>query len=259
MLRATCLKRIEEPTQTVQPVIPGERLKNTNITVLSAEEMDYDPAIEELAMKILADYDILRELIGIMRTAMQKGTRKFYYYMQHKTEKERETICNLIKQMIGIVAEYNYDESCCLLSGGLQMTPRAKDFINGKFMEIAIGALTEKVVNLLAVSRNVDHYKVQRNVIVSDGVHKNEIDLLITLGNEIFFVEIKSGACFRDYERYHTLGLRYGVIPDRILLVNSDITKEEAARIKYFCSYYASSLSTYITTLQTMLLNGMEE
>lgn len=259
MLRATCLKRIEEPTQKVQPTIPGERLENTNITVLSAEEMDYDPAIEGLAMKILADYDMLRELIGIMRTTMLKGKREFYYSMKHKTEKEKEVICNLIRQMIGIVAEYNYDESSCLLSGRLQLTPRALGFINGKFMEIAIGTLTEKVVNLLAISRNVDNYKVQRNVIVSDGVHKNEIDLLITLGNKIFFVEVKSGACFRDYERYRTLGLRYGVIPDRILLVNSDITQEEAKRIKYFCSYYASSLSTYITTLQTMLLNETEE
>ena len=82
----------------------------------------------------------------------------------------------------------------------------------------------------------------------------HEIDLMFSIGEQVFGMEQKSGLNFSDYDHYRKIGEWLGIIPDHYLLLNSNLTEDYAVGcIQYFHRYYISSLANYQKVLKAML------
>lgn len=71
---------------------------------------------------------------------------------------------------------------------------------------------------------------------------KNEFDIVIEWNGIAYVVEVKSGKQFNAWGSLLEIGKEYGIIPDRLLLVDSYLPNERANRIESFCRYYVCNL-----------------
>lgn len=55
-------------------------------------------------------------------------------------------------------------------------------------------------------------------------------------------IEIKSGKHFRDFDKLARIGREYGIVPNRLLLVQNYLTTEQMETVEYFCEYYCTNL-----------------
>ena len=58
----------------------------------------------------------------------------------------------------------------------------------------------------------------------------------------LYVIEVKSGKKFEAWGTLAGTGKKYGIVPDRLLLVDSYLSDVKARRIESFCRYYVSSL-----------------
>lgn len=58
----------------------------------------------------------------------------------------------------------------------------------------------------------------------------------------VYVIEIKSGKQFRDYDKLARIGREYGIVPNRLLLVQNYLTTEQMETVEYFCEYYCANL-----------------
>ena len=56
-------------------------------------------------------------------------------------------------------------------------------------------------------------------------------------------MEVKSGKHFNSWGDLLEVGKDYGIVPDRLLLVDSYLSDIQANRIESFCKYYVSNLN----------------
>lgn len=254
MIKAMALKVVEPNVSKEESNIK----RYGKMELISYDTEKYSPAIEEISMKMVYMHKQIKEMLNQIRNNMFAKKSDFHFSLEENTEEERRKILELFQAMQGVICDYYYNENTYIFSGNVSLSNKAINFLNGKYMEIAIGRLTDNILQILSVKYHQE-YAIKRNVVVSDGISRNEFDLMIEFGKNIYVVEIKSGKNFRDYYKYYYLGKRYGVVPDRILLVNSYLEQAQTELIEYFCEYYVSTLENYGDKLTEMLLKGMEE
>lgn len=125
------------------------------------------------------------------------------------------------------------------------LSPKALMFINGQYMEIAIRKVVGDVLTKLE-KKYGKQFKLYANTKVAtvDGKLKNEFDLIIENVTDalVYVIEIKSGKQFRDYDKLARIGREYGIVPNRLLLVQNYLTTEQMETVEYFCEYYCANL-----------------
>lgn len=154
--------------------------------------------------------------------------------------KERQvSSIDLCQNLYGVIAEVRYCEDCEMLHGRLVLSPKALMFINGQYMEIAIRKVVGDVLTKLE-KKYGKQFKLYANTKVAtvDGklIIENVTDALV------YVIEIKSGKQFRDYDKLARIGREYGIVPNRLLLVQNYLTTEQMETVEYFCEYYCANL-----------------
>ena len=132
-----------------------------------------------------------------------------------------------------------------MLRGRLVLSSKALMFINGQYMEIAIRKVVGDVLAKLE-KKHGKQFKLYANTKVAtvDGKLKNEFDLIIENVTDalVYVIEIKSGKNFRDFDKLARIGHEYGIVPNRLLLVQNYLTTEQMETVEYFCEYYCANL-----------------
>lgn len=200
--------------------------------------------ITSLAVKLVENDPLIKDLILRLRQQYIHKQKEFSFSLSAWGEEDKRTIRTLFKEeMCGLVDSVSAEESSDILSGNLVLTPEAQHFLTGQYMEIGVYEMIRETLDELAAQRGRT-YRLYRNVVVSTkaGMPKNEFDIVIEWNGIFYVVEVKSGKKFEAWGNLAGTGKKYGIVPDRLLLVDSYLSDVKARRIESFCRYYVSSL-----------------
>ncbi|MCR5143383.1 MAG: hypothetical protein K6C68_12835 [Ruminococcus sp.] len=211
-----------------------------------------------LVMSIAESLPEADSFLHSLRSAHTSPDKSFCLNLKNKTEAERKKITELagIMKMCGIFSESNIlTES---IFGKLSKAGKVADFIIGRWLEQFCQIVTVNLVKNYAEKHGLE-WEVMSNVTVcSREGELHELDLIFSIGDRVLGTEQKSGRQFADYDKYRTLGLWLGLVPEHFLLVNACLENEQAADcIHYFYEYYVCNTASYAKTLMKMINNSM--
>lgn len=224
------------------------------IQVVASHEPHFSETTICLAMDMLNQNELLKNLLTELRRAAQTPGKEFRFDLTTYSQGERDRILGITMRMVGLLSDTFYNKASCTLQGRVSAVPACLKFITGMYMELAVGRLTRQIVAEYASQHGYTNYNVQQNVIVTagDATSQNELDLLITLNGIHMVVEVKSGFC-KNYDKYFFLAQRYRLLPDMLLLVSANLTAEQVDLIHDFMEYFACDIGNYRETLIQML------
>lgn len=258
MIKANALKECFA-TDSVDTKMSIFSHNNQNIVIGGVDEDCIIPTgVENLAYKMMIHDKLIREYIISLRNNYISKCEDFSFSLEGKADEEKKLIIDIFQNLYGIVTMVHYCPHCEVLKGKIALTTKAHNFILGQYMEIAIYKSVKDILLDLSNKYN-KKFNIYRNVKVStknDGKIKNEFDLVIESSEKIVYViEVKTGYSFRDFNRYTEVGKRYGIVPDRFLLVDNCLTLEHCETIEYFCEYLVSNLenNSFSEKLITMI------
>jgi len=218
---------------------------NQNIVIEYSEEAKVPVAVEVLAVRMLKMDDDLKDILNEFRVLYTSKKEEFLISLSGRNEDVKKNIVNLFQDFYGIITDMYYYPNCEILTGKLSMSTKAQRFICGQYMEIAIKTIAEGILKELSKTYQ-KKYTCYSNVKVTtkEGQLKNEFDIVIENVDDaiVYVIEAKSGKNFRDFDRFARIGKSYGIVPDRLLLVDNYLTDEHCETIEYFCDYYVANL-----------------
>ncbi len=261
MIKANALTLIKGKPQAPDAVARGCQ----DIVIRCSGETDAVPgAVEELAFRMFTLDSELKEILNSLRVLYISKKEDFHISLAGKPARIQEEIVSLFRSMYGVLAEIRWCPDCEMLHGRLVFSPRAQAFITGTYLELAVCRVVRAVLEKLSQKYHTA-FKLYRNVRVStkDGRLINEFDLVIeNTDDSIFYViEVKSGKNFREFDRLSAIGKEYGIVPQRLLLVDSYLSEPQSEIVEYFCGYYASGLvqDTLEAKIAGMLENDLPQ
>lgn len=216
-----------------------------NIVIESVANDEKIPeAVEQLAIKIMQNNNIMRDPLYELRQLYIRGKKDFCLSLVDRSNAEKKQIISLFEEMAGLVSNIHYYPEVQSLNGSLVVMPKAQLFLTGQYLELAVYRIIKDVLQELGEKYKVD-YEIYRNVRVADrdGKLKNEFDIAFQFNEIWYIVECKSGKCFSDWGSFAELGVTYNIVPNRLLLVDSFISDSKAECIEYFCDYYVCNLA----------------
>lgn len=251
MIKATALKPVTEI---------NTNFHFQNVKIVSVNKKPYPPVVEDMAMRMLHIYKDIEGVLNAQYKALSRNESKFTVSLNGKDELQKQRILTWLEDMKAVIGYHYYDQAENTVSGRLEELPRSRKFLNGEFLEIAIAKEAERIVAELAEKYGLP-FDVKSNVVVAtqDGKVENEFDIVIMFGKTLYVIEIKSGKRFREYSKYYSVGRKYGIVPDRILLVDSWLEEWEADMAEYFAEYYVATLESFEDKLTRMISADMEE
>ena len=160
------------------------------------------------------------------------------------------------------MSSLHYCPECQVLNGSLVFSAKAQRFLTGEYLEIGVYETIRKIMDEISSQHKVT-YRLYKNVRVAtrEGRLKNEFDIVIECQGFFYVIEVKSGKQFDDWGNFAEIGEEYGIVPDRLLLVDSHITDAHAQTIEYFCEYYVCNLKheSLREKIVEMIRNDLEE
>ncbi len=209
------------------------------------DEDDIPAAVGQLAARMMKSNHLIKDLLLELRQLFSiRGKKEFRLSLAEKSDAEKKQIIALFQDMAGVVSNVHYCPEFQTLHGSLVITPKAQRFLNGQWLECAVYQVVKDVLQELSVKYNTE-YEIYRNVCVAarnSGKSKNEFDCVVLFGSIFYIIECKSGK-WSDWSSFTELGQAYGVVPDRLLLVDSYISDSRAECVEYFCDYYVCNLN----------------
>lgn len=244
MIKATALKPIT--TENINIVANVLTKRSQNIKIEYSQNADQVPrAVESLACKMLQlDADI-KGLLKELRVLYVSKREDFHLSMCGFSKEAKASIIELFGDLYGVMSDVHYCADCDVINGKLIFSSKAQMFITGQYMEIAIRKVVSDVLSELE-KKYRKQFKLYANTKVAtvDGKLKNEFDLIIenVTDSIIYVIEIKSGKNFRDFDKLARIGREYGIVPNRLLLIDNYLTISQIETIEYFCEYYCANL-----------------
>ena len=215
------------------------------IVELQEEERKVPQSVVDMAVRMTDQIALIQDLLYEFRICYQENRNWFKYSLKNKSQEERKSIAALLLSMNGLINGLEISENNNLLEGTLLMTTTARHFLEGKFLELGVYEKTRRIIGSLAKRYQIDTYGVCRNVEIKNRTEcqtKNEFDIVIRFGDYFYILECKSGRNFKDWSLLYDLGKTYNIVPDRLMLVDPNMSEEKAETIEYFCEYYICNL-----------------
>ena len=200
--------------------------------------------ITSLALLLVRKDALLKPFIRKLRQQYIEQQKAFSFSLAGWTPAERKEIHEIFsEELCGVVESVYSDRNCNVITGNLVLSTPARKFMTGEYMEIGVSEIIRQAMDELAAQHHTT-YQLYRNVVVStrSGQAKNEFDIVLECRGKIYVVEVKSGVNYNSWGGLVDIGKTYGIVPHRLLLVDSYLTEEKAGRIEHFCEYYVSNL-----------------
>jgi len=222
-------------------------VRKQNMIIESYGEQDtVKEWITRLAAKLVARDELIRDLILRLRQQYIARQKEFSFSLAAWNEEEQQVIRSLFKdELCGIVDSVEAEANSSRISGNLVFSPEAQTFLTGQYMEIGVYEMIRQALDELPAAQDISCH-LYRNVRVADteGRIRNEFDIVIERNGIFYVVEVKSCKQFNAWGSLLEVGREYGIVPDRLLLVDSYLTDEQAHRIESFCRYYVTNLKS---------------
>lgn len=246
---------VQMPASTID--CPGSVIEaflaETGIVVLEKHSPEYEN-ISFLVDSIAGSLPLAEDFLHSLRKAINTTDGKFEFRPLKLLSPQRNAINHVATVMknCGVFNEFLQNEG--IIKGRISSSVRVRNFISGIWLELFS---QQKAVPIIAdyASKHQLPYEIYCNIKVEDAAgRQREIDLIFSIGDAVFGIEIKSGLNFCDYDKYRLTAEWLHLIPDRFLLMNSTLTDKNTIKcIEYFYRYYICSATDYENVLKSMI------
>ena len=256
------VQEVEKTGASIASNISSDVKYDGKIKIIGNKAPKYSESTIRLACDMVMENETIKDFMKILRKAAHSDDKTFQFNMISKTAGECKSIVDIAFRMYGVLHELNWKYETKVLSGKVNELPKAIRFLCGEYLEIAAYKIACSAVEQFAVNRGVS-WAVYPNVIVTNGFVTNEFDLLIEITDteetvHSFIIEMKSGNAFGiDLGKMRSIGERYGVIPDRMMLVTSSCSAEICCQMEDFIDFYIASSENFTTKLIEMLSKNL--
>ena len=262
MLRAGALCAVEENVEPERVPIGFPRpLEKSGIQKDARPDLDRFPVGEDeeiagyakdaipdsvyrLSEKMMQESSLIRPLPVRIRQCIAQREKYFCFSLREKTPEEVQKILDLLHSMAGAAASVQYSTASASVKGEIVMTLRAQRFLKGQYLELGSEKVIREVLGELSEKTGLP-YQVWRSVRIRNrsGRSASELDIVFCFGGIFCIAECKSGECFQSFGSLLETGTKFGIAPERLLLIDTGRagTREAAADIEYFCGYPVSS------------------
>lgn len=244
MIKAAALKPVDNRNENVVANVLTK--KSQNIKIECSETANLVPnTVENIAYKMLELDEVIKGFLKDLRVLYVTKKEDFHFDLSEVSKEKKTESITLFQNLYGVVSDVRYCADCDVLNGKIVFSPKAQMFITGQYMEIAIRKVVRDVLTILE-EKHKKKFKLYSNtkVTTTDGKLKNEFDLIIENVDDsiVYVIEIKSGKNFHDFDKLARIGRKYGIVPNRLLLIDNYLSISQMETIEYFCEYYCANL-----------------
>ena len=135
-----------------------------------------------------------------------------------------------------------------------------RNFASGHWLELYVVHCVQQLLDRYRTQQNAA-VSLCSNVILSDSPEvssAHELDVAFSVNGAFFWIEAKSSSRNIDYGKYADLCNKLQVSPDRLLLVNSDLTEEDCRGVAYFWPYRVANCATMTEKLEEMIRSALQ-
>lgn len=135
-----------------------------------------------------------------------------------------------------------------------------RNFASGHWLELYVVHCVQQLLDRYQTQQNAA-VSLCSNVILSDSPEvssAHELDVAFSVNGAFFWIEAKSSSRNIDYGKYADLCNKLQVSPDRLLLVNSDLTEEDCRGVAYFWPYRVANCATMTEKLEEMIRSALQ-
>lgn len=211
-----------------------------------------------LSAQIVSNFDVLYDVIKMMRISIARK-EPFGISMKDFSKEKREASLILFSELssLGMINGYNYYPENETVVGRIPLVPNVIDFIAGRFQECYTFYACEKKVREMARRRDCD-YGIMHNVVLSrqNGVDEkiiHELDTVFSLGDKIFWIEVKSMDKCSDYSKSYFVTKEIGLSQSRHMLLLGDTHKLSTAMMENLFGYYIADSKNFDGKLEFMI------
>lgn len=213
--------------------------------------------LKNLTYQIGENYSNTAPLLKEVRKAIcipnAKGNRNICFKFDRTAGRFYQQFCCKMKQY-GLFTKYFINGN--VLNATISSVPRVISYLNGQWLEMYASFILEDVVSEYAKANGYE-YEILTNVkitnITSVHVYAHEIDCVISIGDKCFAFEMKSGGQFDDYSGLYKTRKELRFVPDRYLLLSTELDEETAEVLQYFYEFYITGMGGFKNCLIEMI------
>ncbi len=238
-------------------------LSHRGITIKSVPEKDpSDEIIDSLSVFVGERYDALSSILSKIKRAMQTG-RMITESLKDRSQEDISSTCQFCTRLheIAFLEQYKYFRSpTYLIKAKTTTLPKAQRFFGGQWLERFVLVKSEEIQRQVSSEYGVDlpfDYLINPQVVLPNG-DDFELDLLIALGNEIYWIEAKSGDYQQHVAKYSKFSRLLGLDYAHSLMVLTDVPEERCQALSSLFSMTVCNLKTFGNTLQEVFRSDLQ-
>lgn len=252
-----------QPSVLKNEMTPALYLKGHGYNIMS--QCEPEPAlVVKLArqMRDVCSSEIGNGFLENIRKNMKYDGVIYYSFSSEADRKEKNSLDKLILDMnkLGLLRKAYFNSQKNLITYSVPEVNRIKEFLRGGWLETAILDDVKRIVNEFSRKYDLPAHiagNLQLEQITNPGVITHELDTAFTIGDIFFVCEAKTGQA--DYERFRIVGKDLDVLPDRLLLVNSSLTPEEAETVTWWYPYHVAAGADMEKALRNMIQGELDK
>jgi hypothetical protein len=158
---------------------------------------------------------------------------EFRFSMANFHQRQISDVCQFstIAHTLGFLARYQYHSKQRTIVGCVTAIPKVQNFFNGLWFERYIVQKINNIINLYEqhVQQRLNIVMLENVIIVLSNGDQHEIDLLVSVNDEIYYFEAKTGDIDGSfYQKYIKIAGFLDIPKERIIVVRARTTVSEA-------------------------------
>lgn len=245
----------KSPSERTAPVTNAthsdiaDHFAKKGITLDTARANPQFAPVGELAMFMAKNHVLCKDFYKAIKQSLTAKRFEFSYSFDGLSKAEIMATKAVADKMAGygILADLNKTSG---IKATLSSAPRVINFLNGDYLEFFSRHVISETVKRAAATYNTD-CEIMSNVSITKNNELHELDVVFSIGDEVFWCEVKSGNFNAD--KYRMIGLILGVNPAKHILLGAEKTDEEAQGMSWFYECYVANISTFKNKLKEMI------
>lgn len=248
---------LEDPPST-ERIVAFLEDHGIQIKAIRPEE-DYDDVLDNIAVFIGTRYSAVQKVYNLIKRNMNYGG-SFRMYLREEDQDVIGASTQLCTRLyrIAFLEKYEYLRSPrYLLTATTTRLPTALNFYAGGWLERYVKCTMQDVVNAVrtATEAPIDYAYLANSQIVLPNGDDFELDFLAQVGDEIFWIEAKTGEYQRHIAKYSKMANLLELGQENTFMVLVDISESQANDLSSLFGMQVVAVESFPEVLKENLMS----
>ncbi len=224
-----------------------EYLRSRKISIKALPPEDpADKVIDSLSVFLGDHFDALKDLLAKIKRAMQRGER-MTESLAGRSQADVSAACQFCNKLykLAFLEEYQYLKSPdYLIRAKVTTLPKAQKFFGGQWLERFTIEKVRAVYDKTRSDQLSFEYLMNPQIVLPNN-DDFEMDVLVALGQSIFWIEAKSGDYQQHVRKYSRFAGLLNLDADHSFMVLTDIPDSSCAELSSLFGMTVCNLQTF--------------